>query len=79
MPPEEPSSLALTMREELVDALTDTVTDVIARLSPVARLRLLAFMHLIDQPETVQAELEVEPSGLMRLRLVHSDAVGTPH
>ncbi len=63
------SQIALDLREEIVDALADTVTDVIGRLSPDARLRLIAFLHLIEHPETVLADLEVDVSGLLRLTL----------
>jgi hypothetical protein len=67
--PDRLSQIALDLREEIVDALADTVTDVIGRLSPDARLRLIAFLHLIEHPETVLADLEVDVSGLLRLTL----------
>jgi hypothetical protein len=62
-------ALALALREEIVDALSDTMSDVVARLSPAARLRLVAFLHLLDRPEATLANLEVDPSGEVRLTL----------
>jgi hypothetical protein len=62
-------ALALALREEIVDALSDTMGDVVARLSPAARLRLVAFLHLLDRPEATFANLEVDPSGEVRLTL----------
>jgi hypothetical protein len=45
------------------------VTEVLAKFSPSTRLRLVAFLHLIEHPESVLADLEVDPSGLLRLTL----------
>jgi hypothetical protein len=59
--------------QDLADTLAGTVTDVIARLTPLTRLRLLAFMHMIEHPETTTAELEFASSGLMRLTLASTE------
>lgn len=67
--PDRMSQLAQGLREDIVDALTDTVSDVIARLSPGARLRLVSFFHLLERPEAVLADLEVDPAGWLRLTL----------
>jgi hypothetical protein len=67
--PDRLSQIAIDLREEIVDALADTVTEVIGRLSPAARLRLVAFLHLIEHPETVLADLNMDASGLLRLTL----------
>lgn len=64
LPPGERS-----LREDLVDALAETVVDVVARLQPVTRLRLLAFMHLFENPETIRAVLDIEATGAVRLTL----------
>jgi hypothetical protein len=61
--------IAHALREQIVEALSDTMRDVVARLSPAARLRLLAFLHLLDRPEAALANLEIEPSGAVRLTL----------
>jgi hypothetical protein len=71
LPPDRMPAIAIALRDEIVDALTATTTDVIARLSPVARLRLVAFLHLLDRPETALADLEIDPSGAVRLTLAN--------
>ena len=35
------------VQEEMADTLAKTVTHLIPKLSPITRLRLLAFMHLL--------------------------------
>jgi hypothetical protein len=62
-------ALAVALREEIVDALSDTMNQVVARLPPAARLRLVAFLHLLDRPEATLANLEVDPAGGVRLTL----------
>lgn len=70
------SLIAGMLREEAVDALTQTILDVVARLSPTTRLRLLAFMHLIDQPDAILADLNVDRDGYLSLTLSHPSNVG---
>jgi hypothetical protein len=79
--PDRSSEIALCLKEEVIEAMNDTVADVVARLSPVARLRLLAFLHLLEHPEAVVAQLEVGPSGLLRLTLalLNKDGQNQPH
>ena len=72
LPPDRMPAIAMALRDEIVDALTATATDVIARLSPAARVRLVAFLHLLDRPETALANLEIDPSGTMRLTLANT-------
>jgi hypothetical protein len=67
--PDRAAQIALHLREEVVEALAETVTEVLAKFSPSTRLRLVAFLHLIEHPESVLADLEVDPSGLLRLTL----------
>jgi hypothetical protein len=50
-----------------VDALMNTLAEGVARLSPVARLRLLAFLHLTDRPDTIAVNFELAPTGEVRL------------
>ncbi|MGO4707138.1 hypothetical protein AB4072_15340 [Microvirga sp. 2MCAF38] len=78
-PPDENPTIGAPLREELVDALADTVLDVVARLSPVTRLRLLAFMHLFEKPETIRADLSIDASGTVRLTLAQHPGGGTQH
>jgi hypothetical protein len=54
---------------EEAEAVGDAITDMVARLSPKTRLRLVAFLHLLDKPETASATFEVSEAGLMRLTL----------
>ncbi len=74
--PEEDAPLASFVQEEMVESLSKTLTGLIDRLPPVTRLRLLAFMHLIDDPGALKASLELKPSGYLRLTL---DAFVTPY
>jgi hypothetical protein len=67
--PEEKLPLASFVQEEMIDNLSETLSQLLGALPPVARLRLLAFMHLVENPDTTKATLEVEPSGSMRLTL----------
>jgi hypothetical protein len=62
------------VQEEMADTLAKTVTHLIPKLSPITRLRLLAFMHLLENPETMKADLDVEPSGCLRLTLAIAGA-----
>lgn len=70
-PPEQMDNVSTDNHDELLDALTATVTDVITRLAPLTRLRLLAFMHMMEHPEATTAELEFLPSGMMRLTIAN--------
>jgi len=51
----------------------------LAQFPPIVRLRLLAFMHLVEYPDTMRASLEVTPSGSMRLTLDTEIAPDTAH
>jgi hypothetical protein len=68
-PPDDIAPSARTLEEGLIDAMAAAVTDVVGRLSPATRLRLLAFMHLFEDPETIRADLTFSPSGSLRLTL----------
>lgn len=50
-------------------AVGDSILQVIAGLSPISRLRILAFLHLLERPEALRTWLEVGPSGDLRLTL----------
>ena len=71
---DNPAPLPL-VQEEVALCLSKTFTDMLGQLPPLAQLRLLAFMHLVDSPETLKASLEIHPSGSLRLTL---DALVTP-
>jgi hypothetical protein len=67
--PDESSPLASLVQEELIDGLSENLGQLLIFYPPVSRLRLLAFLHLVEQPETMKATLEVQPSGFLRLTL----------
>ncbi|AWM86066.1 hypothetical protein [Microvirga sp. 17 mud 1-3] len=57
------------IQEELMLALSDSILRVIAGLGPVSRLRILAFLHLLEKPDSLRTRLEVGASGDLRLTL----------
>jgi hypothetical protein len=67
--PEENLPLASFVQEEMIDSLSKALAQLLGQLPPAARLRLLAFMHLVENPGTTKASLDVQPSGSMRLTL----------
>jgi hypothetical protein len=58
--------------DELAEEIADAIADAVMRLPAAAQSRILAFLHLMEEPETTIAELEVAPSGVMRLALTHT-------
>lgn len=60
------------VQEEMAQALIEAIAPLITQLSPITRLRLLAFMHLLESPEKVKASLDIGPSGSMHLTLAAS-------
>ncbi|MXQ11699.1 hypothetical protein [Microvirga makkahensis] len=68
-PPDEKLPIASFIQEEMIDGARENLSRLIDLLPPVARLRLLAFLHLVEQPSTMKATLEVHPSGTLRLTL----------
>jgi hypothetical protein len=77
--PDESLPLASFVQEELIDSLNDTLVQFLEQLPSVVRLRLLAFMHLVEQPDTMKATLEVMPSGSLRLTLDTTIVPGRAH
>ena len=73
--PEEKLPIATFVQEEMIENLSGSLAQLLETLPPVARLRLLAFMHLVENPDTMRAVLDIAPSGSMRLTL---DTVVTP-
>jgi hypothetical protein len=67
--PGDGSFVAQWLRDELIGTLMNTLADGVAMLSPAARLRLLAFLHLADRPDAITADFELDPSGPPRLVL----------
>ncbi|QRM30566.1 hypothetical protein [Microvirga sp. VF16] len=67
--PEENPPLSASVQEEMTDRATKNLAHCLARFPPIVRLRLLAFMHLVEYPDTMRASLEITPSGSMRLTL----------
>ncbi len=76
-PPDEKPPLASFVQEEMIDGVRENLGPLLELLPPVARLRLLAFLHLVEQPDTMRATLEIQPSGFLRLTL--DTAVGPCH
>lgn len=57
---------------ELAEAISDEIADAVMRLPPTTRSRILAFLHLMEEPGTTLAEIEASRSGVMRLVLTHT-------
>jgi hypothetical protein len=77
--PDETPPLSSFIQEEMIDNASETMAQCLARMPPVVRLRLLAFMHLVECPGTMRASLEISPSGSMRLTLNTDVAPGRNH
>lgn len=67
--PDEKLALASFVQEEMINNTNETLLELLEQLPIVVRLRLLAFMHLMENPGSVQATLEVQASGSLRLTL----------
>ena len=67
--PDDSTPLVSFVEEEMVDCISENLAQLLDLLAPLTRLRLLAFLHLVEQPDTMKATLEVQPSGVMRLTL----------
>ncbi|WP_134496222.1 hypothetical protein [Microvirga pakistanensis] len=68
-PPDEKLALASFVQEEMIDGVQENLGQLLSMLPPIACLRLLAFLHLVEQPSTMKATFDVHPSGAMRLTL----------
>ncbi len=77
--PDESHPVASFVQEEMIENLTQAMAQFLAQWPPVTRLRLLAFMHLVEQPETMKALLEITPSGSLRLTLDTDVTPGRTH
>jgi len=78
-PPDEKPPFASFVQEEMIDCLVENFEQLLDLLPPIARLRLLAFLHLVEQPSTMKATLEVQPTGLLRLTLATTVAPCRAH
>ncbi|MGF9763549.1 hypothetical protein AAII07_51325 [Microvirga sp. 0TCS3.31] len=67
--PDEIPPVSSFVQEEMADGATQTLAACLSRLQPIVRLRLLAFMNLVEDPAAMKATLEITPSGFMRLTL----------
>ncbi|MBF9234475.1 hypothetical protein [Microvirga alba] len=65
----EAAPLIAFVQEEIASTLNETASQILERLPPITRLRLLAFMSLIDDPQATKALLDVDSSGRLRLTL----------
>jgi hypothetical protein len=61
--------MAAFLYEEMADGALWRLKQFVPRLPPLTRLRLLAFLHLLEHPEDLTADLAVEASGALRLTL----------
>ena len=77
--PDENVPLASFVQEEMIDRVSQSLAQCLAQLPPIVRLRLLAFMHLVEFPDTMKASLELTPSGSMRLVLDTKIVPDTAH
>jgi hypothetical protein len=77
--PDENHPVTSFVQEEMIENLTQAMAQFLAQWPPVTRLRLLAFMHLVEQPETMKALLEITPSGSLRLTLDTDVTPGRTH
>jgi hypothetical protein len=77
--PDENHPVNSFVQEEMIENLTQAMAQFFAQWPPVTRLRLLAFMHLVEQPETMKALLEITPSGSLRLTLDTDVTPGRTH
>ncbi|WP_404286432.1 hypothetical protein ACD578_15800 [Microvirga sp. RSM25] len=77
--PEENPPLSHLVQEEMMNRASQNLVHCLAQFPPIVRLRLLAFMHLVEYPDTMRASLEVTPSGSMRLTLDTEIAPDTAH
>jgi hypothetical protein len=58
------------LQEEMALSISDRMMASIASLPSVTRLRLLAFLHFVDEPRNLSAELDFAASGDLRLTLI---------
>ena len=70
--PEDDRDAADDSPETIARAIQDTIMRAVNRMTPEARLCVVAFMHLLEDPENLTADLDIGPAGDMRLVLIHS-------
>jgi hypothetical protein len=56
-------------QEEAAECLSRTLTHLLEQMTPLARLRIIAFLHLIEDPGALNASLGLTPSGRLSLTL----------
>ena len=67
--PDRNRPTAAFAQEEALECLSRTLTHALEQMPPLTRLRLMAFLHLIEDPETLGASLRLTPSGRLSLTL----------
>ncbi len=67
--PEENPPLSCFVQEDIMDRASQNMAQCLAQFPPIVRLRLLAFMHLVEYPDSLKASLEFTAAGSMRLTL----------
>jgi hypothetical protein len=71
MRPDDLITIIREPRSEIAGDVADALVDAVARLSPEARRKLLAFLHQIEDHGSVIASLKTGPGGMMHLSLLH--------
>ena len=64
--PDENLPLASFVQEEMIDRASQSLAQCLAQLPPIVRLRLLAFMRLVEFPDTMKAALEITRYGSLK-------------
>ncbi len=67
--PDRRSARSASLQAEIEEAIAETISTAVARLAPGTRVRLLAFLHLLEHPENASAKFDLSEAGLMRLTL----------
>jgi len=67
--PDLDRGLTSFLYEEMAETLVASLGRIVPLLSPATRLKLLAFVQLLDRPEAVTADFAVRSSGALRLTL----------
>jgi hypothetical protein len=75
MPPETDRFMTAFLYEEMAEAALSKLRQSMPRFTPTARLRLLAFVHVMANPAAVSADLSVDASGTLRLTLATDELI----
>lgn len=68
-PSDKTPPLSAFIQEEMIENACQRLAQYLVQFPPAVRLRLLAFLHLIECPQTTKASLKITRSGSVRLTL----------